>query len=81
MAGRADAGPGAVAPNPADAILPFVDPSQAVVRLSAPLRRGDQTIGLLAVGGAAARGFDADQVETLASLANQATVATAKRYS
>ena len=73
--GPADAGPGAVAPNPADAILPFVDPSQAVVRLSAPLRRGDQTIGLLAVGGAAARGFDADQVETLASLANQATIA------
>ncbi len=63
------------APNPADAILPFVDRAQAVVRLSAPLQRGGQTIGLLAVGGARPRGFDADQVETLASLANQATIA------
>ena len=62
-------------PNPADAILPFVDPAHAVVRLSAPLQRGGQTIGLLAVGGARPRGFDVDQVETLASLANQATIA------
>ncbi len=61
--------------NPADAILPFVDPSRAVVRLSAPLQRGGQTIGLLAIGAAAPRGFDADEVETLASLANQATIA------
>ena len=45
------------------------------MRLSAPLQRGGQTIGLLAVGGARPRGFDADQVETLASLANQATIA------
>jgi signal transduction histidine kinase len=62
-------------PHPADAILPFVDPARAVVRLSAPLQRGGQTIGLLAIGGATVRGFDADQVETLASLANQATIA------
>ena len=61
--------------NPADAILAFVDPAHAVVRLSAPLQRGGQTIGLLAVGGARPAGFDADQVETLASLANQATIA------
>jgi len=59
----------------ADAILPFVDPAHAVVRLSAPLQRGGETIGLLAVGGGEPRGFDADQVETLASLANQATIA------
>ena len=62
-------------PQPADAILAFVDPAHAVVRLSAPLQRGGQTIGLLAIGGATARGFDADEVETLASLANQATIA------
>jgi len=68
---------GADAPdtNPADAILPFVRPASAVVRLSAPLQRGGQTIGLLGIGARAARGFDADEVETLASLANQATIA------
>ena len=62
-------------PNPADAILPFVTPGVAVVRLSAPLQRGGQTIGLLAIGARVPRGFDADEVETLASLANQATIA------
>ncbi len=62
-------------PNPADAILPFVTPGVAVVRLSAPLQRGGQTIGLLGIGARVARGFDADEVETLASLANQATIA------
>jgi signal transduction histidine kinase len=46
-----------------------------VTRLAAPLQRGGGTIGLLAIGAAAPRGFDADQVETLASLANQATIA------
>ena len=61
--------------NPADAILPFVQPDRAVVRLSAPLQRRGQTIGLLGIGGAVTRGFDADEVETLASLANQATIA------
>ena len=62
-------------PNPADAILRFVTPGVAVVRLSAPLQRGGQTIGLLAIGARVPRGFDADEVETLASLANQATIA------
>jgi nitrate/nitrite-specific signal transduction histidine kinase len=59
----------------ADAILAFVDPATATVRLSAPLQRGGQTIGLLAIGVATPRGFDADEIETLASLANQATIA------
>jgi len=72
---RAGGGPDGVGPNPADAILSFVDPAHAVVRLAAPLQRGGQTIGLLAIGGARPRGFDADEVETLASLANQATIA------
>jgi signal transduction histidine kinase len=70
-----DGGPDGVAQNPADAILPFVDPEYAVVRLAAPLQRGGQTIGLLAIGGARSRGFGANEVETLASLANQATIA------
>jgi signal transduction histidine kinase len=64
-----------LAENPADAILPFVAPGHAVVRLSAPLQRGGQTIGLLGIGAPVSRGFDADEVETLASLANQATIA------
>jgi signal transduction histidine kinase len=72
---RVGTGGDAAGPLPADAILPFVDPARAVVRLSAPLQRGGQTIGLLAIGGATVRGFDADEVETLASLANQATIA------
>jgi signal transduction histidine kinase len=59
----------------ADAILAFVDAAAATVRLSAPLQRGGQTIGLLAIGVATPRGFDADEIETLASLANQATIA------
>jgi signal transduction histidine kinase len=70
--GRGDA---RAAANAADAILDFVDPALAVVRLSAPLQRGGTTAGLLAVGAATPRGFDADEVETLASLANQATIA------
>ena len=61
--------------NPADEMLRFVMPASAVVRLSAPLRRGGGTIGLLAIGAAAPRGFDADEVETLAALANQAAIA------
>jgi signal transduction histidine kinase len=61
--------------DPAAAMLAFVNPASAVVRLAAPLQRGGTTIGLLAVGCATPRGFDADEMETLASLANQATIA------
>ncbi len=59
----------------ADALLGFVDPTRAVARLAAPLQRGGSTIGVLAVGSAAVRGFDVDEVETLASLASQAVIA------
>lgn len=59
----------------ADPVLAFISPQFAVVRLSAPLQRGGQTIGLLAIGSRTTRGFDADEVETLAALANQATIA------
>jgi signal transduction histidine kinase len=58
-----------------DPLLAFVPPDQATARLSAPLQRGGETIGLLAVGSAAARGFDAVEVATLSSLAYQATIA------
>ncbi len=53
----------------------FVDPALVGVRLAAPLQRGGQTTGLLFVGGRRPRGFDVDDVETLASLANQAAIA------
>ena len=71
------ASPGNAEPDApdADAILAFVDPGQAVARLSAPLQRGGSTIGVLAVGSALVRGFDVDEVETLTSLASQAVIA------
>ncbi len=59
----------------ADQILRFVSPASAVARVAAPLQRGGATIGLLAVGASSVRGFDADALETLSSLANQATIA------
>ena len=62
-------------PSDADAMLSFVDPHHSVARLSAPLQRGGSTIGALAVGCARVRGFDVDEVETLASLASQAVIA------
>jgi signal transduction histidine kinase len=70
----ANAGDAPEASN-ADEIMRFVEPSHAVARLAAPLQRGGTTIGLLAVGAAEARSFDADALETLSSLANQATIA------
>jgi signal transduction histidine kinase len=47
----------------------------ATCRLVAPLQRGPETIGQLAVGCRSARAFDVDDVETLASLADQAAIA------
>ncbi|HEY5628511.1 MAG TPA: GAF domain-containing protein, partial [Candidatus Limnocylindrales bacterium] len=59
----------------ADAMLAFVDRGRAVARVAAPLQRGGSTIGVLAVGSAEVRAFGVDEVETLASLANQAVIA------
>jgi signal transduction histidine kinase len=59
----------------ADQILRFVTASSAVARVAAPLQRAGTTIGLLAVGAPETRSFDADALETLSSLANQATIA------
>ncbi len=79
MAVRAASGATAsMRPEPvpdADPILRVVRPEGAVARVGAPLRRGDQTVGLLAVCASSPRSFDADAVETLGSLANQAAVA------
>jgi len=46
-----------------------------VSRLVAPLQRGRETTGLLAIGCRRTRAFDVDEVETLASLADQAAIA------
>lgn len=87
--GDAPAGPGLAAPrleasgseasgpdgtSPDDVLL-FLPPGLAKSRLASALSRGSETIGTLAVGSAATRSFDADAVETLASLANQASIA------
>jgi signal transduction histidine kinase len=72
--------------GPADAIrqaadrtgadLPaFVPPELCVGRMAAPLQRGGNTIGQLAVGSRTVRTFGVDDVETLSSLANQAAIA------
>ncbi len=59
----------------ADQVLRFLPGHLAVSRLATALNRGTETIGLLAVGSRATRSFDADAVDTLASLANQASIA------
>jgi signal transduction histidine kinase len=44
-------------------------------RLAAPLQLGGATIGSLIVGSRSSRSYDADDLETLSSLANQAAIA------
>jgi len=58
-----------------DNVLGFLPPHLATSRLANALNRGAETIGMLAIGSRAPRSFDADAVETLASLANQASIA------
>jgi signal transduction histidine kinase len=58
-----------------DEVLRFLPAELATSRLASALNRGPETIGLLAIGSRTARSFDADTVETLASLANQASIA------
>jgi signal transduction histidine kinase len=60
--------------EPDDDVLRFIRPDRAVSRLGAPLQRGAETIGLLAIGSSRTRSFDVDAVETLASFANQAAI-------
>lgn len=76
---RAGSGPpDAIRPAGGDGeedVLRFVDPAWAVGRLAAPLQRGGATIGLLAIGSHVPRTFGVDDVEALATLANQAAIA------
>ncbi|HEX2754422.1 MAG TPA: histidine kinase [Candidatus Limnocylindrales bacterium] len=58
-----------------DDLLQFLPADLATSRLANALNRGPETIGLLAIGSKRARSFDAEEVETLASLANQASIA------
>ncbi|HET8593337.1 MAG TPA: GAF domain-containing protein [Solirubrobacterales bacterium] len=58
-----------------DEVLRFLPAELATSRLASALNRGPETIGLLAIGSRTTRSFDADTVETLASLANQASIA------
>ena len=60
---------------PGEGIERFVTPEMLRSRLVAPLQRGDQVVGHLAVGGRGARAFGPDELEALASLANQAAIA------
>ncbi len=63
-------------PSPGDDdLLRYLPAELAVGRLVAPLQRGRETIGLLAVGSRVERAFDVDDLETLASLADQAAIA------
>ena len=53
----------------------FIDPALGAAQLAAPLQRGGETIGQLVVASREQRSFDVDDLETLASLANQAAIA------
>ncbi|MBI3751868.1 MAG: GAF domain-containing protein [Chloroflexi bacterium] len=53
----------------------FVRAGRAAVFLAAPLQRGAETIGALAVGTSAPRTYDVEDLETLSSLANQTAIA------
>ena len=72
--GAIDPSGGQPAPG-GDDILRYLPAEIAVGRLVAPLQRGRETIGLLAIGSRVERSFDVDDVETLASLADQAAIA------
>ena len=69
---------GAAGTEPASDVLRFVVPDAARGRLEAPLQRGPETIGVLAIGTREPRSFDPDAIETLASLATQASIAIEK---
>jgi signal transduction histidine kinase len=71
---------GGLAAEDGDDVGRFLPPDVAVSRLVAPLQRGRQTVGLLAVACRARRAFDVDDLETLASLADQAAIAIAQAH-
>ncbi len=58
-----------------DDIAAFIRPAARVAHLAALLRRGSATVGSLAVGSGLARTYGIGDVETLGSLASQASLA------
>jgi len=81
LAARARSGPADAFCDPADRVeaddevAAFVRPDLLVVRLEAPVRRGDETIGLLVVGAGREGRLGSHVVETLGSLASLVAVA------
>jgi signal transduction histidine kinase len=61
--------------QPGDDAGRFARPAFSVARLETPLHRGGTTIGTLAVGSREPRRYTVDDVETIGSLANQASIA------
>jgi signal transduction histidine kinase len=61
--------------QPGDDAGRFARPSFSVARIETPLHRAGTTIGTLAVGSRSSRRYTVDDVETLGSLANQASIA------
>ena len=55
--------------------VPARQPSAGASRLEVPLQRGGVTFGSLVVGSGGARSYDANDLETLGSLASQAAIA------
>ena len=75
---RAWHGPeGSITPSPAATTDPFafVRPDLVTSRLASPLQRGSEVVGILGVATAVGRAFSVDDVETMSSLAIQATIA------
>ncbi len=73
--GALDPTGGLASSESADDVARFIHPQFVIGRLVTQLQRGTETIGLLAIGSRHTRPFDSDAIETLASLANQASIA------
>jgi signal transduction histidine kinase len=62
-------------PDRPDDVRCFIAERALVSELAAPLRRGDATVGTLAIGAGAERAYGIEAIETLAALASQASIA------
>jgi signal transduction histidine kinase len=62
-------------PVTSDDARAFIAPAATVSKLAVPLRRGDATVGTLAVGSTTERSYGIDEIEALSTLASQASIA------